>query len=259
MTRVSLKDFAPGYFWDHHVHLGACDTPKNLWVTAKENGISLSNALGVDNTYHNFQAIVENTDKDADHEMYLNRFKLMHTIQSSPSSVEKSAFNAAAAAYTKSKIGSFEVRMNPILRNPRKEFDIDFIIFAALTGLRKAQMFFNMKCGLILEMDRSFSEELNSIIVNKAMKYTDAGVVGIDVSGSSKNIKNFNFDPFKTAYEFANNMDLNTTVHAGEVYGPEEIWYALEELIPKRIGHGIMAYKDEDQKLKKEFKKTTKA
>ena len=40
-----------------------------------------------------------------------------------------------------------------------------------------------MRAGLILMMDRTFTERQNAIIVEKAIRYAPRGIVGIDIAG----------------------------------------------------------------------------
>ena len=69
-------------------------------------------------------------------------------------------------------------------RNRGGERDLDHIILAAIRGLDRASIEYpQVRAGLILMMDRTFSHELNAIIVEKAIRWAPRGVVGIDIAG----------------------------------------------------------------------------
>lgn len=60
-------------------------------------------------------------------------------------------------------------------------------------------------------------------------------VVGVDLAGPEKG---YPPQAHREAYQYAHRMFLNTTVHAGEDYGPESIFQAITYLHADRIGHG---------------------
>ena len=69
-------------------------------------------------------------------------------------------------------------------RNRGGERDLDHIIMAASRGVDRARLEYpNVRAGLILMMDRTFTAEQNGVIVEKAIRYSDRGVVGVDIAG----------------------------------------------------------------------------
>src|SRR6266850_2301842 len=73
---------------------------------------------------------------------------------------------------------------NPMKRNRGGERDLDHIILAAIRGLDLASLEYPLvRAGLILMMDRTFDARQNEIIVEKAIRWADRGVVGIDIAG----------------------------------------------------------------------------
>ena len=81
---------------------------------------------------------------------------------------------------------TIELRFNPMKRNLDSELDLDHIIHAALRGMDRACLEYDVKAGLIFCLAREFKAELNEIMVEKAIKYRNRGVVGIDLAGSEK-------------------------------------------------------------------------
>src|SRR5205823_7881507 len=60
----------------------------------------------------------------------------------------------------------------------------DHIIHAAVRGLDRASLEYpQVRAGLILMMDRTFTAEQNTIIVEKAIHWAARGVVGVDIAG----------------------------------------------------------------------------
>ena len=91
---------------------------------------------------------------------------------------------AIGGAYRTQNITTLELRFNPMKRNRGGERDLDHIIMAASRGLDRAALEYpQVRAGLILMMDRTFTHEQNEVIVEKAIRYADRGVVGVDIAG----------------------------------------------------------------------------
>jgi adenosine deaminase len=129
-------------------------------------------------------------------------------------------------------------------RNHDKTYDLDRIIFSAVVGMKKSSMIYPVRGGLILEMDRRFTPEQNKIIADKAIKFRNEGVVGLDISGP--NVSDFSMKDIQEPVEKAKSYGLGVTIHTGEAQPVEEVWEVVENLQPDRIGHGIKAAQDEN-------------
>src|SRR4029079_638043 len=104
-------------------------------------------------------------------------------IQSSPLAVERSVHAAIGGAYRSQRITTLEVRFNPMKRNRSGERDLDHIILAAIRGLDLASLEYpQVRAGLILMMDRTFTAHQNMVIVEKAIRSAPRGVVGVDIA-----------------------------------------------------------------------------
>src|SRR5215204_1249262 len=230
-----------------HTHLGASVASEILWSLAHEQGI----ALPVKD-YWEFDALVTISDPrrvdslDTLDEIY----KWTELIQSSPLAVERSVHAAIGGAYRSQGITTLELRFNPMKRNRGGERDLDHIIMAAVRGLDRASLEYpQVRAGLILMMDRTFSHELNAIIVDKAIRYAPRGIVGIDIAGPRPNGGRYPYRDLKPIVEKARAAGLGITIHVGEEGGQngiEEIGEVVETLRPERIGHGILAAQDEE-------------
>src|SRR5262249_52102015 len=171
-------------------------------------------------------------------------------IQSSPTAVERSVHAAIGGAYRSQGITTLEVRFNPMKRNRGGERDLDHIILAAIRRLDLASLEYpQVRAGLILMMDRTFSAEQNSIIVEKAIRWSTRGIVGIDIAGPRVDGARYDYAQIAPMIDEARGAGLGVTIHVGEEggdVGRGEIRDVVESLRPDRIGHGILAAGDED-------------
>jgi adenosine deaminase len=228
-----------------HTHLGGSVASDILWSLAHEQGI----ALPVKD-YWEFDRLVTVSDPrgvpnlDALDAIY----HWTELIQSSPLAVERSVHAAIGGAYRSQGITTLELRFNPMKRNRGGERDLDHIILAAIRGLDRASIEYpQVRAGLILMMDRTFSAELNAIIVEKAIRWAPRGIVGIDIAGPRPGGERFDYTQVAPMVETAREAGLGVTIHVGEEggdVGREEIGEVVEALRPDRIGHGILAAGD---------------
>jgi adenosine deaminase len=155
---------------------------------------------------------------------------------------------AIGGAYRSQGITTLELRFNPMKRNRGGERDLDHIILAAIRGLDVASLEYpQVRAGLILMMDRTFTAHQNEIIVEKAIRWASRGVVGIDIAGPRPGGERYDYSQVQPMVEEARSAGLGVTIHVGEEgaeMGRAEIGEVLELLQPDRIGHGILAAGD---------------
>jgi len=172
------------------------------------------------------------------------------TIQSSPAAIERSVYEIIGKEYRGSGVEQIELRFNPMKRNRGGERDLDYIIHAAIRGLDQARMDYRVKCGLIFCLAREYPPEQNEIILEKAIKYHNRGVIGIDLAGTESHTIELEESVEKYAVMFARAREagLGTTIHTGETLATsgEGVIAAVERLKPDRIGHGIRAAYSEE-------------
>jgi adenosine deaminase len=138
-------------------------------------------------------------------------------------------------------------------RNLSGERDLDHIIHAALRGMDRACLEYNVRAGLIFCLAREFSPELNEIIVKKAIRYRNRGVIGIDLAGTESSAFERSEDDavlkkYTDLFAQARDGGLGTTVHTGETKHTDAAGVArvIKNLKPHRIGHGIRAAYSEE-------------
>jgi adenosine deaminase len=155
---------------------------------------------------------------------------------------------AIGGAYRSQGITTLELRFNPMKRNRGGERDLDHIILAAVRGVDRASLEYpQVRAGLILMMDRTFTERQNAIIVEKAIAWAPRGIVGIDIAGPRPGGDRYPYRGLAVLVEEARAAGLGVTIHVGEEgaeHGIEEIGEVVESLRPDRIGHGILAAHD---------------
>src|SRR5512132_2516716 len=228
-----------------HTHLGGSVSSDILWSLAHEQGI----ALPVKD-YWEFDRLVTIADPRGvpDLDALDAIYHWNELIQSSPIAVERSVHAAIGGAYRSQGITTLELRFNPMKRNRGGERDLDHIILAAIRGLDRARLEYpQVRAGLILMMDRTFTPEQNAIIVDKAIRWAPRGIVGVDIAGPRPDGKRYDYAQVAPMVETAREAGLGVTIHVGEeggAIGRSEVGDVLETLRPDRIGHGILAAGD---------------
>jgi adenosine deaminase len=228
-----------------HTHLGGSVSSDILWSLAHEQGI----ALPVKDFWE-FDRLVTIADPRgvADLDALDAIYHWTELIQSSPIAVERSVHAAIGGAYRSQGITTLELRFNPMKRNRGGERDLDHIILAAIRGLDLAGIEYpQVDAGLILMMDRTFTTEMNAIVVEKAVRWSPRGIVGIDVAGPRPRGARYAYRDLQPLVDEAREAGLGVTIHVGEEGGDDgvaEIGEVIETLGPDRIGHGILAARD---------------
>jgi adenosine deaminase len=244
-AKAVVDEIARGGLAELHTHLGGSVDPAVMWTLAHEQGI----ALPVKD-YWEFVDLVTVDPRGVEGLPQLDEiYKWTELIQSSPLAVERSVHGAIGGAYRTQNITTLELRFNPMKRNRGGERDLDHIIMAAVRGLDRASLEYpRVRAGLILMMDRTFTHRQNEVIVEKAIRYRDRGVVGIDIAGPRPDGGRYPYRELAPLVETARAAGLGITIHVGEeggATGVAEIGEVVEYLRPERIGHGILAAQDE--------------
>lgn len=224
-----------------HAHLGSSVNPVIMWTIAHEQGIRLPSK-----DYWDFEDMItmSPTERNRDVEQMTNDYFLFtQLIQSSPEAIETSVHSVIGGGYRKCNIVVQELRFNPMRRNRAGERDLDHTILSALWGMKRALLEYpQVKAGIIIELDRTFTLEQNAIILEKAIKHQHDGIVGVDLSGPRR--ESFSIEAHAPLFAKARAAGLGITVHTGEEGSLDEMRYVVETIKPDRIGHGIMAAGD---------------
>ncbi|HZX40237.1 MAG TPA: adenosine deaminase [Myxococcaceae bacterium] len=232
---------------DLHIHVGGAVAPHVLWSLAHNQGFKLPTK----NYFEFVEMITAREDNVSNLDDYL---RIMHTwtekIQSSPMAIERSVYEVIGKEFRGSRVTQIELRFNPMKRNLDSTLDLDHIIHAALRGMDRATLEYGVRAGLIFCLAREFDHRLNSIILEKAIRYRHRGVVGIDLAGTETRALELDREQvgvYEDLFQRARAAGLKTTVHTGETHGTgaEGVMAVVDRLRPHRIGHGIRAAYDE--------------
>ncbi|MCB0731179.1 MAG: adenosine deaminase [Ignavibacteriae bacterium] len=131
-----------------------------------------------------------------------------------------------------------ETRFAPILHLD-KDLHYDDVLNAVLSGLEKGKEDFGVNYGLILCGMRNMKNSLE--IAELAVNYRNKGVVGFDLAGEEGG-----YPPkdHLDAFQFIQRENFNITIHAGEAFGKESIWQAIQFCGAHRIGHATRLVED---------------
>jgi len=115
----------------------------------------------------------------------------------------------------------------------------DDVVNAVLRGLERGRKDFGVEFGLILCAMRNMS--LSQEVAELAIDYRERGVVGFDLAGEEGG-----FPPKKhiDAFHYIQRENFNITIHAGEAFGKESIWQAIQWCGAHRIGHATRLIED---------------
>lgn len=238
----------PAWLTELHLHVGGAVAPHILWSMAHEQGFKLP----VKDYFEFVELVSSNPEKVRNLDDYL---AILHQwterIQSSPAAIERAVYEIFAKEYRGARVRRMELRFNPMKRNLGGERDLDHIIHAALRGLDRACLEYDLEGGLIFCLAREFDVDLNEIIVEKAIRYHERGVVGVDLAGTERH--NLELQPdsverFADLFSRAKEAGLRATVHTGETRSTngEGVIAAVRRLKVDRIGHGIRAAYNEE-------------
>src|SRR5438477_2298355 len=200
-----------------HTHLGGSVASDIMWSLAHEQGIALPTR-----DYWEFDRMVTVSDPRGVPDLdALDRiYHLTELIQSSPLAVERSVHEAIGGAYRSQGITTLELRFNPMKRNRGGERDLDHIILAAIRGLDLASLEYpQVRAGLIRMMDRTFTPHQNEVIVEKAIRWSSRGIVGVDIAGPRPRSERFDYRQVLPMVEAAREAGLGVTIHVGEEGG----------------------------------------
>ena len=219
---------------DLHNHLSGASPHRLMYRIAIENGIKLPSTV---TSYKKFLELID-IRKSGSLDNYL---KVLHSytekIQSSVIAVEECTYAAFEESYLQG-VSTLELRFNPFKRNRIGGLiiDVDAIMKAAIRGMERAKDIFDMEGGLIVCMGRDMDDDTNKKIMEKAEKYSDIGIIGIDIAGPQK------MPISDKTIDILSNCEFDVvTCHIAEIKGGER---EAENIIQKctninRIGHGI--------------------
>jgi adenosine deaminase len=170
---------------------------------------------------------------------YLEGFRHTIAVLQRADALERVAYECLADAASENVVYQ-ELRFAPHFHT-RERLGLDAVMLAVLRGMQRAHEEFGIGFGLIVCALRNEAPELSVKLVELALAYREQGCVGFDLAGEEAG------HPAKEhliAFQLAKRMNFSLTIHAGESFGPESIWQALQYCGAHRIGHGTRLVED---------------
>ena len=168
---------------------------------------------------------------------YLEGFTHTIAVMQTKEGLERIAFEFMEDMATDGVIHA-EVRFAPVYHT-QKGLTQDEVVSAVIDGLAKGAKEFGITWGLIICAMRDRNDSLEA--AELALRWRDRGVVGFDLAGGE-----FGFPPKKhlEAFQAIQRANFAITIHAGEAYGTDSIWQALQFCGAHRLGHGTRLLDD---------------
>lgn len=131
-----------------------------------------------------------------------------------------------------------EVRFAPVFHT-QNGLTQDEVVAAVIAGMERGQRAYGVEWGVIICAMRDRSDSLEA--AELAIRWRDKGVVGFDLAGGEAG-----HPPKKhlEAFQAIQRANFYITIHAGEAFGPESIWQALQWCGAHRLGHGTRLRND---------------
>jgi adenosine deaminase len=170
---------------------------------------------------------------------YLEGFRHTIALMQSAASLERVAYEYAADL-ARDGVVYGEVRFAPHFHT-QEGLGVDAVMAAVLKGLARGREDFGVQTGLIVCAMRNLSSMLSMQMAELAVAWRSQGCVGFDLAGEEAgHPARHHLDAFK----LVKRMNFSITIHAGESFGPESIWQALQYCGAHRIGHGTRLIED---------------
>jgi len=168
---------------------------------------------------------------------YLEGFAHTIAVMQTEEALERVAYEQAEDL-SRDGVVYFETRFAPIFHT-RKGLTHQQVISAVLRGLEEGRKAFGITSGLIICAMRNMDVSLE--MAELAVDFRQRGVVGFDLAGEEGG-----FPPKKhvDAFHYIQRQNFNITIHAGEGFGKESIWQAIQYCGAHRIGHGTRLIDD---------------
>ncbi len=171
--------------------------------------------------------------------LYLETFDVTLSVLQTAAALKRAAIESMEDLAADGVVYS-EIRFAPILHTT-KGLSLVEAVEATLEGLDEAKRTTGLAYGLILCAMRNQDPALSLEVAKLAVAFRDRGVVGFDLAGDEAG-----YPPKKhlEAFQFIRNQNFNITIHAGEGFGLESIWQAIQVCGAHRIGHGTRLVED---------------
>jgi adenosine deaminase len=168
---------------------------------------------------------------------YLEGFRHTIAVMQTEEALERVAYEQAEDL-TRDGVIYFETRFAPIFHT-QKGLTHQQVVSAVLKGLERGRKDFGVSSGLIICAMRNM--DVSREMAELAVDFRERGVVGFDLAGEEGG-----YPPKKhvDAFHYIQRENFNITIHAGEGFGKDSIWQAIQYCGAHRIGHGTRLIDD---------------
>lgn len=219
-----------------HCHLDGSLRVQTMLELAAEQNVKLpANSL---EGLNKFMSVGENL---VSLEEYIRRFDITLSVMQTPQALIRTAYELGLDAHADG-VKYFEVRYSPILHT-KQGMTMAVSVEAVKTGLQQAESEVGIKWGIIICGIRHISPEVSLKLADLTVQFKNRGVVGFDLAGAEEN---FPAKHHQEAFNLILKNNINTTLHAGEAFGPESIHQAIHYCGAHRIGHGTRLRENPD-------------
>ncbi|MBN2510199.1 MAG: adenosine deaminase [Spirochaetales bacterium] len=169
--------------------------------------------------------------------LYLEGFSVSCSVMQSRKALTRVAYEHILTLHEEN-VAYAEIRFAPVLHT-EKGLNLEEVVESVLHGLEAGKAETGVSCGLILCAMRH--QNISLEIAELAVAFREKGVVGFDIAGDE-----YGHPPKKhlDAFQFIKNRNFNITIHAGEAFGIESIWQAVQICGAHRIGHATRLLED---------------
>lgn len=168
---------------------------------------------------------------------YLEGFQHTCGVMQTPEALERVAYEMMEDMKNDGVV-YVETRFAPVFHT-NKGLHWEDVVSAVLAGLERGKKEFGVGYGLIICAMRNMNLSLE--MAELAVDFRERGVVGFDLAGEEGG-----YPPKKhvEAFYYIQRENFNITIHAGEGFGKESIWQAVQWCGAHRIGHATRLKED---------------
>lgn len=169
--------------------------------------------------------------------LYLETFAHTVGVMQDRDAIERVSYECAVDLAADGVVYA-EVRMAPELCT-EKGLTLDEAVQSILAGFRRGSAGTDLTIYLICSAMRTAARSRE--IAELAVRFRDEGCVGFDIAGAEEG-----FPPTRhlDAFQFVQQQNFHTTIHAGEAFGLPSIWEAVQFCGAERLGHGVRIVDD---------------
>jgi adenosine deaminase len=217
-----------------HDHLDGGLRPQTVLELARRYGISLpaGDSAALARWFHE-GAMVGNLPQ------YLQGFSVTTSVMQHAESLERVA-EEMLEDMAADGVVYVETRFAPVFHTAGG-LKHQQVLEAVIKGLERGRERFGVRWGVIVCAMRSMDPMISLEMAELAVAHRHRGVVGFDLAGDE-----MGYPPkhHLDAFHYVKRENFNITIHAGEAFGKESIWQALQYCGAHRIGHATRLAED---------------